>query len=301
MMQAIVTESANNVSGASMMIRHATIDTAFNFFVTITLVAVMAPSVSSWQALGTVGLIGLVIDGIRHVASPECRAAPLSIWRQFEGGLTNTDQFKNNLRFWRRAINLSLGMWLWYTILFVLLVSPDENKLAPSWFALTKPLAVICSNLSNFCRHAAPQLIQNGYSNRAESVSFFFVSSMLFFALCGAVLFSGYALTFAVKTLSTCRERGFSKWGSLRLSVWGLGSFIGGLLVYVGVLDEVHFRWQGQGHTYTESLFDSNMGLFHYFLGESGSFVLFLLSYQCILAARCMLRGLDNVGPRHDQ
>jgi hypothetical protein len=301
MSQATVTENADNTSGVSMMIKRATIDIAFHFFATITLLAVTAPSVSSWQALGAVGLIGLIIDGTRHVASPECRATPLGIWRQVEGGIADTAQFKSKLRFWRRMITFSMVIWLSYTILFVLLVSPDESKLAPTWFALAKPFALICSNLSNICRQAAPQLIQHGYPNRAEFVSFFFVSSTFYFALCGAVLFSGYTLTLSMKTLSNRRERGFSTSGSSTLFAWALGSFVVALLAYFVVLDWVRLSWHGPQDTSKDALFDSNMGLFHYYLGQSGFFAFIMASYQIILTARCMLRGLDNVGPLPEQ
>lgn len=199
---------------------------AFHLFATIALVALAAPGVTEWRTLGFVGLVGLAVDLLRHVMSPECRTSVKDIWSQFAGGITGTEAFKNDLRFWIRAGNCTALVWTAYAILFALLVRPADDYVGQPYLAMAEPIARMYSAVSSISRRASFQLVQDGHGGRAEIVSLFIAGNLPFFVLVGAMVFAGYGLVMALRQMEISSQRGWHVWGAPRTRAVALLLFI---------------------------------------------------------------------------
>jgi len=275
-------------------IRGVATEGAFHLFTTITLVALAAPGVTSWRALGVVGLVGLAADIVRHVLSPECRTSPEVMWHQFKSGVTNSPDFKRSLRFWRLVFNSLSIIWVTYFVVFDIIMRPGEATYVPVFFKWTLPLETIYSATSSIDRRAVTQLIAHGYPNRAQVISFFLTTNACFFLLYGVMAFSGYTFFATFEQIASLFRRGRQD-TRVSTSLWiSIAFFVFGFFGHLMFSNIIYLRWSGHDPGGSWNLTEDNEVVFYSGLAEFACANATFFSYQVILIARCLTsKGTD--------
>ena len=270
------------------VIRRAVAGVAFHLFATIALVALAAPGVTSWETLAAVGMVGLTVDVLRHVFSPECRTDPATMWGQFESGITKTPNFKRSLLFWKIVYNCFFVSWIFYYVLFAIKLPPNEANAISAYFSWAAPIETIYSAISSIDRRAVSQLIEHGYPNRAQVVSFFYASNAVFFVLCGVITFSGYTFVMSFYQIWKLPRRGHQATRPSTMLWTAVGLFLFGLFCHLLMSNAFHLRWNDRFSGFSWNLAENNEGITYYGMGEAASAGFVFFSYQAILIARCM-------------
>jgi hypothetical protein len=260
----------------------------FHFFATIALVSLSASQVETWNVMAIIAFAGLIIDGVRHLLSPEYKTTPQIMYEEYKNRKTRTVGYKKSLRFWLSAQNVIAFTWICYYTIFAAIMTPNEKNGVPYYFAWFAPIERLYSEISEIDRRAINQLIQHGYTNRANIVSFFYTMNAPFFLLYAGMTFSGYAFITTFQQLDYYLDHGKpNATKKLALSTAAI-LFAFSIFSEFFVSNLFHITWNTKFMGYSFYLAKSNKGLLEYGLGQMATAGAMFHSYRMILVAKCL-------------
>ena len=245
-------------------------------------------------------MVGLTVDGARHVLSPECRTTPQNMWRQCQDGIADTPRFKKAMRICKVAIT-SLGLlWLASSAISSSMLRPIETDDVPAYFAVTSPMETVYSSVSSFDRRAFAELTSHGYPNRAKAISILCSLNFLFFVLTFLMTFAGYTFVRVLQQITTLSRTRPEDLRTSKMLPKALGILLLGVLFHASVSNLYTLKWNGYDFGFSVNLTNSNKFLYEFDLGECAATLTLCFSYQFLVCAQCIERGklcLGAAGP----
>ena len=273
--------------GSPDAMRRLRLDFHCDFFATISLCGLVLVGAPSWRSFAVAGAIGIVIDVVRHIFSPECRMPVSQIADLIEAGIADTPDFKQKLRRYKRMESVIPAVWLAFPWLAISLAARWSGKVGPSWLALPFRVSEFNYNISSFGQRAVSELLDHGYAWRAEFISLIYFGNLFFFVTWGIVLFSGYEFFKSVRQIE------ITKWSFERTSISSVVFFALGLLAH-GLMNFFTISWSGKNIGFYLDMVGRDEGITAFCLAEGGATFLLTFSYQCAVTARIMVIRNDR-------
>jgi len=279
-------EASIGASCVSSPLRRGMLEIAYHFFATIAFVTLAAPGVRSWRTFIMVALAGLLADGLRHILSPECRVTPRQVWQDLDSGLVNTPDFVGNLSKWKKYCNRLALICLAYAVVLMLILRPGETTAVPSFFGLTAPTETYVSNISSIDRRAVAQLMEHGYTNRAQVLSFYYAMNLPLLLAYAAMAFSGYTYYSSLKQTSNmpCTRR--SERRSIQTHWSAVFAVLLALSFYALISNVFISTTNRRSFGFVSNVAESNESPFWFSLGSCACSAFIFLSYQYVATAR---------------